>query len=273
MQRTLCAPPITKPRNYSVRVRCCWAQPLIAESSIAPRTRAKCAALELAVGESFRWRNFLGIPSPLMLHPPKSPPSLPLPSPSLFTHEFGCEQMIAVLLRPDDTERLTRICVPVHRCVYFFCLSFIVLSVNYFVTLSTACLANNKNNNHNRYLRHHNPDPSAPNGVRPSAVQTFVKSTAGYCVITYLVCKESCACFVFLECCLVGHVFFFVMIFFCLYCPRSLFIVKNIKRKSIKRKNTKRKNSRSGRCLRDLLYTLRTHPSPAPPPLVPPKVT
>ncbi|CAM9398350.1 unnamed protein product, partial [Hapterophycus canaliculatus] len=36
------------------------------------------------------------------------------------------------------------------------------------------------------YLRHHNPDPSAPNGVRPSAVQTFVKSTAGYCVITYL---------------------------------------------------------------------------------------
>ena len=38
-----------------------------------------------------------------------------------------------------------------------------------------------------RYLRHHNPDPSAPNGVRPAAVQTFVKSTAGYCVITYLV--------------------------------------------------------------------------------------
>ncbi|CAB1107106.1 unnamed protein product [Ectocarpus sp. CCAP 1310/34] len=36
------------------------------------------------------------------------------------------------------------------------------------------------------YLRHHNPDPSAPNGVRPAAVQTFVKSTAGYCVITYL---------------------------------------------------------------------------------------
>lgn len=41
-----------------------------------------------------------------------------------------------------------------------------------------------------RYLRHHNPDPTAPNGVRPSAVQTFVKSTAGYCVITYLVFQK-----------------------------------------------------------------------------------
>ncbi|CAN0011291.1 unnamed protein product, partial [Sphacelaria rigidula] len=40
------------------------------------------------------------------------------------------------------------------------------------------------------YLRHHNPDPTAPNGVRPSAVQTFVKSTAGYCVITYLVFQK-----------------------------------------------------------------------------------
>ncbi|CAM9876490.1 unnamed protein product, partial [Laminaria digitata] len=41
------------------------------------------------------------------------------------------------------------------------------------------------------YLRHHNPDPSAPYGVGASAVQTFVKSTAGYCVITYLVSAKA----------------------------------------------------------------------------------
>ncbi|KAI9706856.1 MAG: Phosphatidylinositol (PI) 3-kinase [Bogoriella megaspora] len=36
------------------------------------------------------------------------------------------------------------------------------------------------------YLRAHNPDPSAPHGVRPLAMDTYVKSCAGYCVITYL---------------------------------------------------------------------------------------
>ncbi|KAI9659362.1 MAG: Phosphatidylinositol (PI) 3-kinase [Bathelium mastoideum] len=36
------------------------------------------------------------------------------------------------------------------------------------------------------YLRHHNPDASAPLGVRRDAMDTYVKSCAGYCVITYL---------------------------------------------------------------------------------------
>ncbi|KAL8716400.1 MAG: hypothetical protein Q9220_000307 [cf. Caloplaca sp. 1 TL-2023] len=36
------------------------------------------------------------------------------------------------------------------------------------------------------YLRAHNPDPSAEHGVRATAMDTFVKSCAGYCVITYL---------------------------------------------------------------------------------------
>ncbi|KAI4104057.1 MAG: hypothetical protein L6R37_003463 [Teloschistes peruensis] len=36
------------------------------------------------------------------------------------------------------------------------------------------------------YLRTHNPDSGAEFGVRPQAMDTFVKSCAGYCVITYL---------------------------------------------------------------------------------------
>ncbi|KAL9080600.1 MAG: hypothetical protein Q9157_000655 [Trypethelium eluteriae] len=36
------------------------------------------------------------------------------------------------------------------------------------------------------YLRAHNPDSSAPLGVRRDAMDTYVKSCAGYCVITYL---------------------------------------------------------------------------------------
>jgi phosphatidylinositol 3-kinase len=36
------------------------------------------------------------------------------------------------------------------------------------------------------YLRHHNPDDAAPLGVRREAMETYVKSCAGYCVITYL---------------------------------------------------------------------------------------
>ena len=36
------------------------------------------------------------------------------------------------------------------------------------------------------YLRTHNPDSNAEFGVRPAAMDTFVKSCAGYCVITYL---------------------------------------------------------------------------------------
>ncbi|KAL8699071.1 MAG: hypothetical protein Q9224_001571 [Gallowayella concinna] len=36
------------------------------------------------------------------------------------------------------------------------------------------------------YLRTNNPDATAELGVRPAAMDTFVKSCAGYCVITYL---------------------------------------------------------------------------------------
>lgn len=36
------------------------------------------------------------------------------------------------------------------------------------------------------YLRAHNPDESAPLGVRKEVMETYIKSCAGYCVITYL---------------------------------------------------------------------------------------
>lgn len=104
-------------------------------------------------------------------------PGTPPPA-RLHTHDSGCERLVRVLLPPDDTQELTRSCVFVVVC---FCFSFVVLS--FFATLT--CFTTTTTTK--RYLRHHNPDPSAPNGVRPSAVQTFVKSTAGYCVITYLV--------------------------------------------------------------------------------------
>lgn len=36
------------------------------------------------------------------------------------------------------------------------------------------------------FLSLHNPDPEAPNGMKPAALDAFVKSCAGYCVMTYL---------------------------------------------------------------------------------------
>ena len=36
------------------------------------------------------------------------------------------------------------------------------------------------------YLRANNPEPSSPFGVRPAAMETYIRSCAGYCVITYL---------------------------------------------------------------------------------------
>jgi phosphatidylinositol 3-kinase len=36
------------------------------------------------------------------------------------------------------------------------------------------------------YLRHHNPDDRQPLGVRQETLDTYVKSCAGYCVITYI---------------------------------------------------------------------------------------
>ncbi|KAK9832006.1 hypothetical protein WJX81_007953 [Elliptochloris bilobata] len=37
-----------------------------------------------------------------------------------------------------------------------------------------------------RYLALHNPDPEAPLGLRPEVLDAFVKSCAGYCVMTYI---------------------------------------------------------------------------------------
>ena len=36
------------------------------------------------------------------------------------------------------------------------------------------------------FLKRHNPDPNAPLGVRKETMDTYVKSCAGYCVITYI---------------------------------------------------------------------------------------
>ena len=40
------------------------------------------------------------------------------------------------------------------------------------------------------YFRAHHPDPGAPFGIQPDVIATFVKSCAGYCVITYLLGKR-----------------------------------------------------------------------------------
>ncbi|ODV89027.1 hypothetical protein CANCADRAFT_132969 [Tortispora caseinolytica NRRL Y-17796] len=36
------------------------------------------------------------------------------------------------------------------------------------------------------YLRHHNPDPNASMGIKEETMDTFIRSCAGYCVITYI---------------------------------------------------------------------------------------
>lgn len=43
-----------------------------------------------------------------------------------------------------------------------------------------------KNNPALAYLKHHNPDDKQPLGVRQEALDTYVRSCAGYCVITYI---------------------------------------------------------------------------------------
>ncbi|UKZ56439.1 hypothetical protein TrVGV298_010275 [Trichoderma virens] len=43
-----------------------------------------------------------------------------------------------------------------------------------------------KNNPALAYLKHHNPDDRQPLGVRQDTLDTYVKSCAGYCVITYI---------------------------------------------------------------------------------------
>ena len=43
-----------------------------------------------------------------------------------------------------------------------------------------------RNNPALAYLRHHNPDDTQPLGVRQETLDTYVRSCAGYCVITYI---------------------------------------------------------------------------------------
>lgn len=38
----------------------------------------------------------------------------------------------------------------------------------------------------NKYLAHYHPDPAGPFGLKAEVVDTFVKSSAGYCVMTYI---------------------------------------------------------------------------------------
>ena len=49
----------------------------------------------------------------------------------------------------------------------------------------------NKYTNIHDYFRAHHPDATAPFGVATEVINTFVKSCAGYCVITYILGKSS----------------------------------------------------------------------------------
>lgn len=55
-----------------------------------------------------------------------------------------------------------------------------------FIASSSVSAACAKHKTILNYLRHHNPDSSAPLGVRKQAMENYVKSVAGYCVITFL---------------------------------------------------------------------------------------
>ncbi|CAM9479394.1 unnamed protein product [Chrysoparadoxa australica] len=53
-------------------------------------------------------------------------------------------------------------------------------------SLPVSAVLSGYNNSILEFLRHHNPSKSKDLGVSSQAIDTFVKSTAGYCVITYL---------------------------------------------------------------------------------------
>lgn len=52
-----------------------------------------------------------------------------------------------------------------------------------------------------RFLARHNPDPAAPYGVRADALEAFVRSSAGYCVITYILVRAHALSHTFLALC------------------------------------------------------------------------
>ncbi|GMG55938.1 unnamed protein product [Ambrosiozyma monospora] len=51
---------------------------------------------------------------------------------------------------------------------------------------SLSSILANYNNSILAYLQHFNPDPTAPHGVLPEAMDNYVRSCAGYCVVTYI---------------------------------------------------------------------------------------
>ena len=59
-------------------------------------------------------------------------------------------------------------------------------AVQYVPSMSLAAASAKYKGSILAYLRANNPDTTADLGIRPSALDTYVKSCAGYCVITYL---------------------------------------------------------------------------------------
>lgn len=58
--------------------------------------------------------------------------------------------------------------------------------IQFIPSQSLAAILSEHNGSLLDYLRIHNPNPDGPYGVEPSVMDTYLKSCAGYCVITYL---------------------------------------------------------------------------------------
>ncbi len=58
--------------------------------------------------------------------------------------------------------------------------------INPSIALSAISTSKTHRGSVTSYLRSHNPDPSGPLGVRKETLDTYIKSCAGYCVITYV---------------------------------------------------------------------------------------
>ncbi|KAF2887717.1 hypothetical protein ILUMI_18456 [Ignelater luminosus] len=54
------------------------------------------------------------------------------------------------------------------------------------VTVAEAVTTNNSSNGILNFLRQHNPQENGPFGIAPEVIDTYVRSCAGYCVVTYL---------------------------------------------------------------------------------------
>ena len=58
--------------------------------------------------------------------------------------------------------------------------------INPSIALSAISTSKTHRGSVTSYLRSHNPDPSGPLGIRKETLDTYIKSCAGYCVITYI---------------------------------------------------------------------------------------